>query len=156
MSLILGLVEWDLPTWYTNHEVLNLSPDHVYFVARNYSYLQKLIQWGSRSTDKWRWSPDWYAVERILEPDKRPPRALLYHLSFIIELVRGAFQQLSQTLMTNYDGLDGGHGWLKMDIGEGQARVNYVWSIDLDVGVWGNRKLQTIKGVWELSFCRSH
>jgi hypothetical protein len=37
--------------------------------------------------------------------------------------------------MTNYDELDGGHGWLKMDIVEGQARVNYVRSIDLVVGV---------------------
>jgi hypothetical protein len=71
---IVGLAEGDLPSWYPSQEVLSSSPGHVYFTARNYSHLQKSIQWGSRSTDQWRRSPDWHTVGGMLESDKMSPR----------------------------------------------------------------------------------
>jgi hypothetical protein len=38
------------PSWYLSQEVSSSSPGHIYSVARNYSYLQKSIQWGPRRT----------------------------------------------------------------------------------------------------------
>jgi hypothetical protein len=59
------------------------------------SRLQKSIWWGWQSTDQWRQSPDWHTEEEILEPDKRPPSILLYHLSFIVRLIEGGLPTVS-------------------------------------------------------------
>jgi hypothetical protein len=92
LSFIVGLAERGLPTWYLSQKVSSSSPGHAYSAVRYYSRLHKSIQWGSCSTNQWRWSPGWHVVGGMLEPDKRPSH--LFYITWVLysDLQMWAFQ----------------------------------------------------------------